>query len=173
MFSKEFVNKINLSDSRDRMRWIRVEKRENKTHSFGKIGLKLKNDAEKVLKKNLMINEKTLQVEDFSNNQINQCQKCQKFEHLINICKETNAKCKYCAKNHDTRMYMYLIYKSKKSFSHISSKHANCNEAHVSNSSNCEHFCAIKIKSRKNKLVVLWVIKLLKKLDFVEFLLTD
>jgi hypothetical protein len=149
-FQKEIETYNDLTLARESIWLTREKKRENKTHSSVKISLKLKNDAKKVLKRNLIVNEKTLQVTDFLNNRINQCHKCQKFEHFINACKKTNAKCRYCAKSHDTRMHMCLICKSIESCSHISSKCANCDEAHASNSSNCEHFKAIEIKSRKN-----------------------
>ncbi len=126
-----------------------IDKREKtkKQNTFVKINLKFKNDVEKTLKKELIINEKTLQVSNFLNNRINQCHKCQKFEHLINTCKET-AKCRHCAQSHDTRMHLCSICKSIESCSHISSKCANCDEAHASNNSNCEHFRAIEIKER-------------------------
>jgi hypothetical protein len=172
-FQKEIETYNDIKFARESIWLTREEKRENKTHSFVKISLKFKNDAEKALKKRLIVIEKSLQVSEFLNNRINQCHKCQKFEHLINACKEA-AKCRYCAKNHDTRMHLCLICKSIESCSHISSKCSNCDEAHASNSSNCEHFRAIEIKSRKNnQLIVSWVIQLLDKLDSCNTIVQD
>ncbi len=161
---KQIETYNDLTLARESIWLTRLKKRENKTHSSVKISLKLKNDAEKAIKKDLIVKEKVLQITKFLNNRINQCHKCQIFEHLINTCKETNAKCRLCAKNHDTQMHMCLICKSTKSCSHISSKCANCDEAHAANSSNCEHVRAIEIKSRKNNhFVTLWVIQSLRK----------
>jgi hypothetical protein len=152
---KEIETYNDLTLAREFIWLTRTEKRENKTHSSVKINLKLKIDADKVIKKELTINEKALQVTEFLNNRVNQCHKCQKLEHLINTCKETTAICRYCAKKHDTRMHMCLICKSIESCSYISSKCANCEKAHASNSSNCEHFRAIELKSRKNDHIVI------------------
>jgi hypothetical protein len=150
-FQKEIETYNDLTLARKSIWLTRNEKRENKTHLFVKIRLKSKNDAEKVLKKDLIVNDKILQITKFLNNRINQCYKCQKFEHLINICKETTVK---CAKRHDTRMHMCLICKTIESCFHILSKCVNCNESHASNNSNCEHFRAIEIKSRKDNYFV-------------------
>jgi hypothetical protein len=172
-FQKEIETYNEITFARESIWLIREKKRENKTHSSVKISLKFKNDVEKALKKELIIDEKTLQVSNFLNNRINQCHKCQKFEHLINTCKET-AKCRHCAQSHDTRMHLCSICKSSESCSHISSKCANCDEAHASNNSNCEHFRAIEIKSRKNDhTIISWVIQLLKKLDFCNIIVQN
>jgi hypothetical protein len=152
-FRKEIETYNDLSLARESIWLTREKKRENKTHSFVKISLKFKNDAEKALKKELIVNEKTLQISDFLNNRINQCHKCQKFEHLINTCKETT-RCRYCAKNHDTKTHICSVYKLIESCFHISSKCANCNETHTSNNSNCEHSRAFEIKSRKNEKMI-------------------
>ncbi len=164
-FQKEIETYNELTFARESIWLTRVEKRENKTHISVKISLKFKNDADKAIKKELIVNEKTLQVTKFLNNRIKQCHKCQEFEHLINTYRETNAKCRLCAKNHDIRMHICLICKSTKLCSHISSKCANCDESHAANDSNCEHFRAIEIKSRKNnQFATLWVTQLFKKL---------
>jgi hypothetical protein len=146
-FQKEIETYNDLTFARELIWLTRAEKRENKTHSSVNISLKFKNDADKAIKKDLIVNEKFLQVTKFLNNRINQCHKCQEFEHLINICKEINAKCRLCAKNHDIRMHMCLICKSTKSCFHISSKRANCSETHAANDVN---FKVIEIKSRKD-----------------------
>jgi hypothetical protein len=101
--------------------WLtRAERRKNKTHIFVKINLKFKNDADKTIQTKLIVNEKILQITKFLNNRINQCHKCQDFEHLINTCKETNAKCKLCAKNHDIKnAYVFNIQVNKIMFSYI------------------------------------------------------
>jgi hypothetical protein len=118
--------------------WLtRVEKRENKTHLFVKISLGLKNQVNKTIKIDLIVHEKVLQITKFLNNRINQCHKCQKFEYLINTCREINAKCKHWAKNHDIKMHMCLICKLKKSCFHISSKYANYDEVHIANNTKC------------------------------------
>ncbi len=130
--------------------WLtQTKKRENKTHSSRKISLKFKNNVDKTIKKELIVNEKTLQVTEFLNNRVNQCHKCQKFEHLINTCKEAVATCKLCTKNHDRRMHMSLICKSTSSCSHISPTYANCNEVYAASDLNCEHYKVIEINSRK------------------------
>ncbi len=102
-----------------------------------------------MIKKGLILKGKTLQVTEFLNNRINQCHKCQKFGHLINTCNSTSWKCKWCAKDHDTRMHICSICNSKESCPHQPSKCANCDEAHAANDSKCEHFRAIEIKSKK------------------------
>jgi sulfatase maturation enzyme AslB (radical SAM superfamily) len=75
-FQKEIETYNDLSLARKSIWLTKKEKLENKTHSSVKINLKFKNDAEKVLKKKLTVDEKTLQVSDFLNNRINQCHKC-------------------------------------------------------------------------------------------------
>jgi hypothetical protein len=156
---KEIETYNDITLARESIWLTRAERQENKTHTFVKISLKFKNDADKAIKKKLIVNEKALQVTEFLNNEIIQCHKCQDFEHLINTCKETNAKCKLCAKYHDIKMHMCLICKSTKSYSHISLKCANCDKAHAANNSNCEQFKVIEIKSRKNnQFIILWVI---------------
>jgi hypothetical protein len=161
----EAYNDITLA--RESIWLTRAKKRENKTHSSVKISLRLKNKADKTIKTDLIVHEKVLQVTEFLNNRINQCHKCQKFEHLINTCKEAVAKCRHCAKDHDIRMHICLICKSTESCFHISSKCANCEEAHTANDTKCEHFRAIEIKSRKNdRLAILWVLQTLRKSDF-------
>ncbi len=165
-FHKEMKMYNELTFARESIWLIRVEKRKNKTHTFVKINLKFKNDVDKAIKKKLIVNEKALQITEFLNNRINQCHKCQRFEHLINTCRETNAKCRLCAKNHDIKMHMCLICKSTKSCSHISSKCVNCDKAHAANNSNCEHFRIIEIKSKKNnQFAILWMTQLFKKLN--------
>ncbi len=172
-FQKEIETYNDLTLARESIWLTRAKKRKNKTHSSVKISLKFKNDADKAIKKGLIMNEKALQVTKFLNNRINQCHKCQEFEHLINTCKETSAKCRLCAKNHDIRMHICLICKATKSCSHISSKCTNCNEAHAANDVNCERFKVIEIKSRKNnQLMILWVIHL-KKLDSCNIIVQD
>jgi hypothetical protein len=90
------------------------------------------------------------QVTEFLNNRINQCHKCQKFEHLISTCKSTHPTCKWCAEKHDSRMHTCIICNAKESCSHISSKCANCEESHTSIDSKSEHFRAIQIRARKS-----------------------
>jgi hypothetical protein len=165
-FRKEIKTYNNLTFARDSIWLTQIEKRENKTHSSVKISLRLKTNVDKAIKQDLIMNEKVLQVTEFLNNRINQCHKRQEFEHLINTCKETVAKCRLCAKSPDTKMHMCLICKLTESCFHISSKCANYNEAHAANDSNCEYFEAIEIKSRKNHSLVLWAIQLLRKYDF-------
>jgi hypothetical protein len=148
-FQKEIETYNDITFTRESIWLTRAEKRKNKTHTSVKISLKFKNDADKTIKKELIVNGKALQITEFLNNRINQCHKCQGFEYLINTYKETNAKCRLCAKNHDIKMHICLICKSTESCSHISSKCANCNKAHAANNSNDEHFKAIEIKSRK------------------------
>jgi mRNA-degrading endonuclease YafQ of YafQ-DinJ toxin-antitoxin module len=173
-FQKEIETYNELKFARESIWLTRVEKRENKTHTSVKISLKFKNDVDKTIKNELIVNEKALQVTEFLNNRINQCHKCQEFKHLINTCRETNAKCRLCAKNHDIRMHMCLICKSTKSCSHIFSKCANCDKAHVANDSNCEHFRVIEIKSKKsNQLAILWMTQLFKKLNFYNIIVQD
>jgi hypothetical protein len=172
-FRKEIETYNNLTLSHNSIWLTQIEKRENKTHSSVKISLRLKTNVNKTIKQDLIMNEKALQVTEFLNNRINQCHKYQEFEHLINTCKETIAKCRLCAKSHDTRMHMWLICKSTESCSHISSKCANYSEAHAANNSNCEHFIAIEIKFRKNNSLILWAIQLFRKYDFWNIIMQD
>jgi hypothetical protein len=166
-FQKKIEAYNDITFARESIWLTRMKKRENKTHSSVKISLRLKNEVDKTIKTNLIVYEKILQVTKFLNNRINQCHKCQKFEHLINTYRETIAKYRHCAKNHDIKMHVCLICKWTKSCFSISSKFANCEEAHTINDAKCEHFRAIKIKSRKNdRLAILWVIQTFKKLDF-------
>jgi hypothetical protein len=160
-FQKEIETYNDVTLARKSIWLTRVEKRENKTHFSIKISFRSKDDADKTIKKELIVKDKVLQVTKFLNNRINQCHKCQKFEHLINTCRETHAKCRFCAQNHDTKMHICVICKSTESCLHISSKCANCDEAHTANDTNCEYFRAIEIKSRKDKtLTILWMIQL-------------
>jgi hypothetical protein len=75
-FSKEIELYNNVTFVRESIWLTRIEKRENKTHSSMKISFKCKNDVEKTMKKELTVDEKTLQVTEFLNNRINQCHKC-------------------------------------------------------------------------------------------------
>ncbi len=149
-FQKEIETYNDLTFARESIWLIRTEKRENKTHSSVKISLKFKNDIDKTIKKRIFVNEKTLQVTEILHNRVNQCHKCQKFEHLIKAWKEAVAKCRLCAKSHDINMHMCLICKSTNSCRHISSKCAKYNEAHAANNQNCEYDKAIEFKSRKD-----------------------
>ncbi len=122
-FQKEIETYNELTFVRESIWLTRVEKRENKTHTFVKINLKFKNDVDKAIKKELIVNEKALQVTEFLNNRINQCHNCQKFEHLINTCREINAKCRLCAKNHDIRMHICVWYTNQRN--HVLIYHRN------------------------------------------------
>jgi hypothetical protein len=146
---KEIEKYNDFSLTRDSSWLTSIEKRENKTHSSVKISLKNKIDLNKAIKKGTIVNGKSLQTIEFLNTRVNQCHKCQKFEHLINSCKQTTSICRFCAQNHDTRMHICSICNSKEPCPHIPPKCINCDEAHTANDSKCEHFRAIEIKSRK------------------------
>jgi hypothetical protein len=68
---KEIETYNDLTFARESIWLTRLKKWKNKTNSSMKINLKFKNDAEKAIKKDLIVKEKILQVTEFLNNRIN------------------------------------------------------------------------------------------------------
>jgi hypothetical protein len=70
-FQEKIVAYNDITFARESIWLTRVKKRENKTHSFIEINLRLKNEINKAIKINLIMFEKVLQMTKFLNNRIN------------------------------------------------------------------------------------------------------
>jgi hypothetical protein len=132
--------------------WISsAENRQSKKHGSVVVSFDSKEIVNKVLKQRLLIAGiavRTAKFEEIKSSE--QCQKCQKFGHSSNSCKNRPI-CQYCAENHITRLHRCTICEVFGQICiHTKLKCANCSQNHRANSIECEIFAANK-KSFVNK----------------------
>ncbi len=126
-------------------------------HASTILTFKIKAEAQRHLKKRLLITRSTYQTVEYRNYRSNdQCQKCQIFEHLQNKCNRSS-KCLYCKRNHQIWDHKCQLptCKDKQSCNHMIFKCCNGQNAHFANSIMCETYqIAQSISSQKDHLVM-------------------
>ena len=129
---------------------IKSENRQEKIHSSVKIAVRSQNEADQI-KRGLVIAGKMLKTTKFlPTKPTNQCMKCMKFGHIMAFCKQPYYSCKWCGKNHESRLHLCSICKSFESCPHNPPKCVNCSQSHAANNKACEQFRALTIKPREN-----------------------
>ena len=141
---KLIINSIWLSKSENRSR---------KRHTSTILAFKIKTEAQKHLKKRLLAAKSTYRTVEYRDYRSNdQCQKCQIFEHLQNICNRSS-RCLYCERNHQIWEQLSTC-EEKQSCNHTISRCCNCQNAHFANSVMCKTYQAAQsISSQKDHLV--------------------
>lgn len=137
---KQEIEIFNSGLSPIAVNWISsAENRASKMHGSVVLSFDSKEMAAKALKQRLLIAGipvRTAQYEVVKSNE--QCQKCQRFGHVSNSCKNRPV-CQFCAQGHITRLHRCSICAViGQVCAHTVLKCANCSGNHRANSTECE-----------------------------------
>ncbi len=137
--------------------WLsKSENRSRNRHASTILAFRIEAKAQRYLKKRLLAAKSTYRTVEYRDYRSNdQCQKCQIFEHLQNICNRSS-RCLYCERNHQIWEHKCQLStcEEKQSCNHTISRCCNCQNAHFANSAMCETYQAAQsISSQKDHLV--------------------
>jgi hypothetical protein len=119
--------------------WLSTEKnRSEKRHASVLIAFETKEEADRALRNRLYIAGVSMRVTEFTpKSSIEQCIKCQGFNHSIKACKKAYA-CSFCGKDHPTRLHTCLECKTRgNSCVHTVIRCSNCLGPHKATDKTC------------------------------------
>ena len=135
---KSKIETFNFVKLKMSSRWIARNNIDNKTHSSIVIILNSAEDAQ-TCKNKLNINGIKIKTDKFNSiKPFMQCQKCMKFKHIKNNCRNKPA-CFIFGQKHEKNQHKCHVCETMgKLCMHMTPKCVNCNEKHCATNKNCK-----------------------------------